>query len=231
MARKFDRDDLSTTAGRKAMRRALMLGDHGLLRLFYDNTHEVDPGKLWRTYQPSPEKLNAWKDRGIRTVINLRGVTPAAHYLLEEEACLDLGLKLVTFHVYSREAPGRETLHSARNFFSKIEYPAIMHCKSGADRAGLMGVLYRFFVAGDPLDQAMEHLSFKYGHVRHGKTGVIDFAFQRYIDHATTNGIALDDLDAFFEWVDGPYDPIALKQEFLSTWWGRFLTDGLLRRE
>lgn len=231
MARKFSRDDLKTAPGRRAATRALLLGDHGVLRLFYDNTHMLAPDRFWRTYQPSPAKLKKWQQRGVRTIINLRGQTPSGHYLLEREACENLGLTLVDFRVYSREAPAREIIHGARKLFSEIEYPAVMHCKSGADRTGMMGVLYRFFEHGMPLDQALEQLSFRYGHVRHGKTGVIDHAFQTYIDHARKAGSALDDVDAFFEWVDGPYDPVALKQEFLGKWWGRFLTEGLLRRE
>lgn len=231
MARKFTSDDLKTSAGHKAAWRALMFGDHGLLRLFYDNTHAVEPDKLWRTYQPSPEKLKRWKELGIKTVVNLRGETPAGHYMLEQEACDRLGIKLVNFHVYSREAPTKEVLYGARDLFQEIEYPAIMHCKSGADRVGLMSTLYRFYVAGDPFDKALDHLSLRYGHIRQGKTGVIDHAFNTYIMYAKKNNAALDDVDAFFEWVEGPYDPVALKQEFLGTWWGRILTEKLLRRE
>ena len=92
--------------------------------------------KLWRTYQPSPAKLGKWRERGVKTVVHLRGDKPSGFYFLEEEACGKLGLDLVTFRVFSRDAPSKEILHSARKLFEEIEYPAIMHCKSGADRRG-----------------------------------------------------------------------------------------------
>ena len=165
-----------------------MFRDHGVLRKFYDNTHEIAPGKLWRTYQPSPAALKKWQAKGVKTIINLRGDNPNGYYFLEEDTCEKLGLKLVTFRVFSREAPAKETLRSARQLFEEIEYPAVMHCKSGADRAGLMAVLYRFFHEGAALDDAMEQLSFKYGHVKQGKTGVIDYAFEQFIDYANEHG-------------------------------------------
>lgn len=231
MGQRFSHHDLTQPSRRRAAWRALMLGDHGVLRKLYDNTHELDPGVMWRTYQPSPARLKSWKDQGIKTVINLRGVTPSGHYLLEEEACHKLGLALINFRVYSREAPARDTIHAAQRLFDEIEYPALMHCKSGADRAGLMAVLYQFFKAGKPFDEALSQLSFKYGHVRQGKTGVIDHALEAYLVHARQNDNPLTDQAAFLHWVDHDYDPVSAKDTFMSTWWGRLWADKLLRRE
>ena len=223
--------DLSMPRDRRRAWRALLLGDHGALRWFYDNTHEVSEGKLWRTYQPSPGKLAKWRDRGVKTVINLRGETNSGHFLLEKEACERLGLTLKPFRVYSREAPSAEVLRGAEALFESIEYPAVMHCKSGADRTGLMGTLYRFFVEGAPLENSMEQLSRRYGHIKQGKTGVIDYAFEQYLAHARANQLDTASKTAFFDWVENEYDPVALKQQFLSSWWGNLLTEKLLRRE
>lgn len=225
------RESLGSAEGRRRAWAGLMLGDHGALRLFYDNTHVVAPGKMWRTYQPSPAHLAQWKRRGVRTVVNLRGDDPNGYYLLEEEACARLGLALRTFKVYSRDAPSLEVLRGARQLFEEIEYPAVMHCKSGADRAGLMATLFLFFHEGRPLDEAMEQLSFRYGHVRHGKTGIIDRAFERYIAHARAAGGDLSSVDGFFGWAESDYDPAALKRDFAGTWWGNVLTEKVLRRE
>ena len=41
-------------------------------------------------------------------------------------------------------------LTRARELFRTIEYPVLIHCKSGADRAGMMAVLYRHFHLGEP---------------------------------------------------------------------------------
>lgn len=231
MAAPITREDFATPEGRRRAWRELMLGDHGLLRKLYDNTHEIAQGRMWRTYQPSPANLKAWRDKGVKTVVNLRGDKPSGFYFLEEEACEALGLRLVTFRVFSREAPSPETLRGARTLFDEIEYPAIMHCKSGADRAGLMATLFLFFHEGVALDRAMEQLSFRYGHVRQGKTGVIDHAFNLYIDYAAATGKSLASADDFLHWAETEYDHLQAKADFRATGWGDFLTETVLRRE
>ncbi len=225
------REEFQTERGRRRAWRQLMFADHGFLRKFYSNSHEVSAGKLWRTYQPSPLDLKKWKERGIKTVVNLRGDKPSGFYFLEEEACAKLGLDLITFRVFSREAPSKEILHGAAKLFDAINYPALLHCKSGADRAGLMSTLYQFLHEGAPLPCALDQLSFKYGHVKQGKTGVIDAAFEEYIAYAKGAGKSLSSVDDFFEWVDNKYDPVATKQRFRTTWFGNFLTEKVLRRE
>ncbi|MEX0645142.1 MAG: hypothetical protein WD076_07520 [Parvularculaceae bacterium] len=208
-----------------------MLGDHGALRLLYDNSHEVSPGKMWRTYQPAPRDLSRWRDRGVKTVVNLRGDAPTGHFLLEEDACAKLGLALKTFQVFSREPPSKEVLYGARRLFAEIEYPAVMHCKSGSDRVGLMSTLYLFLHEGRPLDAAMNQLSWRYGHVRQSKTGVIDYALEKFLFHARRERVAISSVDGFYRWVDEAYDPAATKAEFRATWWGDALTEKILRRE
>lgn len=225
------REEFETPEGRSRAWRELMLGDHGVIRLFYSNTHQIVPGKMWRSFQPSPADLRRWKARGVRTIINLRGDKPSGHFFLEEQACKELGLQLVILRLFSRDAPSKETLYAARILFDKINYPAMMHCKSGADRVGLMATLFLFFHEGRPLDEAMRQLSLRYGHVRQGKTGIIDHVLEQYVAHATAKGISLASVDAFFQWVDAAYDPASLKADFMSSWWGDLLTEKILRRE
>ena len=57
----------------------------------------------------------------------------------------------------------------------------MMHCKSGADRAGVMSVLYMHFRKGLPISEAIRQLDLKFGHVRAGLTGVLDYCFEKYI--------------------------------------------------
>jgi protein tyrosine/serine phosphatase len=115
------------------------------------------------------------EDAGIKTIINLRGGFDASFYALEKDACERLGLTLVDFTVTSREVPSRARVLGAKEMFETIEYPALMHCKSGADRAGIMSVLYSHFRLGQPIREAMKQLSLRYLHVKAGKTGVLDY--------------------------------------------------------
>ena len=126
--------------GRKAAEKDYMWwGDHAFLRKLVRNRHWVD-GRLMRGNQPSPAQLAELKAQGIKTIINLRG-GDGSFALLERDACEKLGLKLVDLVVTSREVPSRERVLNAKKMFESIEYPAFMHCKSGADRAGLMSLL------------------------------------------------------------------------------------------
>ena len=109
--------------------------------------------------------------------------------------------------------------------FERIEYPVLMHCKSGADRAGLMSVLYLHFVERRPIEEARHQLAARFGHFRSADTGILDFVFERYLRDTARAPMP------FLDWVETAYDPVALKQEFRSKGWANRLVDGLLRRE
>jgi protein tyrosine/serine phosphatase len=225
------REEFQTPEGRRRALRDFALGDHAALRALYDNSHEIAPG-VWRSFQPSPAHLERWAKRGIRTVVNLRGDKPSAALFLEEEACARLGLRLVHFRVFSREAPSAETLNGLRRLFDAVDYPALFHCKSGSDRVGLVAALYLFMKGGLSLDRARDQLSLRYGHIRAGKTGVIDAAFDAYLAYAKAAHVPLTDVDAFLRWSESAaYDPARIKAEHAGKWWGNLLTERILKRE
>ena len=217
--------DLTTKNGRFRTYLDYLWNDHAYLRLRFRNAHWVSD-ELVRTNQPWPFQLEQWKAQGIKTIVNLRGGFDASFHALEKDACERLGLNLVDFTITSREVPSRARVHGAKALFESLEYPALMHCKSGADRAGIMSVFYMHFRKGVPIREALEQLSLKYLHVKAGKTGVLDYTFERYLDQGEPKGLS------FLEWVDSPdYDEAAIKADFRSNMWGRLLTDGLLKRE
>lgn len=217
--------DLSTPEGRKRARRDYMWNDHAFLRLRFQNAHWISD-ELVRTNQPSPEQLAGWKARGIKTIINLRGGFDGSFHVLEKEACEALGLTLVDFTITSREVPSRARVLGARDLFQTIAYPALMHCKSGADRAGIMSVFYMHFRKGKTIAEALDQLHLRYLHVKAGKTGVLDYTFERYLAEGEPAGLS------FIEWVESPaYQPDAIKADFRAKWWGSFFTERLLKRE
>ena len=220
------RFDLSTPRGRAWAYLRYLWDDHAWIRFGFQNAHWVSP-ELVRTNQPWPYQLRWWADRGIRTVLNLRGEPDAAHHVLEADACRRLGLVLVDdLVVGSRAAPTLAQVLRAKALFETIEYPCLMHCKSGADRAGLLSVLYAHFRLGQPIGQAVGQLSLRYGHFRQGMTGVLDYLFERYIEETKATG------ESLVAWMSRPgYDPERLEAEFRAKWWGRLLTERLLRRE
>ena len=220
-----DKFDLATPWGRTRAYLDYLWNDHAYLRLGFSNAHWISD-ELVRANQPWPHQIAAWKARGIKTVVNLRGGFDASFHALEKDACERLGLTLVDFTITSREVPSRDRVLGAKALFETLQYPALMHCKSGADRAGIMSVFYMHFRQGLPIREALAQLSLKYLHVRQGKTGVLDYTFERYLTEGEPAGMS------FIQWVESPlYDPAAMKTDFRAGMLGSLLTERVLRRE
>lgn len=203
----------------------MLFVDHGFLRQVYVHRHKVAEG-VWRSAQPGPQHLERFAAEGIRTILNLRGPrVECGAYRLEREACARLGLTLIDFPIRSRSCLDRETVLAALDLWDGLELPLLMHCKSGADRTGFMATLYLWQRAGVPLRQAMAQLSWRYGHIRQAKTGVIDFFYESYLRAEARTGIG------FRDWVATEYDPKALNAAFKESWLAGILVNKVLRRE
>ena len=167
------------------------------------------PDEFVRSNQPWPHQLRAWKRRGIRTVVNLRGGFDASFHALEKDACAALGMTLVNFTLTSRDAPDRDQLHAAKTLFETIEYPILIHCKSGADRASLFSALYVHFHLGGDIPTALRQLDIRYLHLKRGRTGILDYVFELYLAEGAPTGLT------FSEWIDTPvYDPARIKAAY-----------------
>jgi len=201
----------------------LMAKDHGVLRLWWHNLHQIDID-MWRSNQPTPRRIEQAAQLGIRTIINLRGPRSDGGWRLEAEACGRHGLKLVDFTTRSRAAPDKQMLYDTKSLFDTIEGPALLHCKSGADRAGLMSALYLLMKKNRPVAEASRQLSLRYLHVKQAKTGLLDAFLAAYAPYEAERM-------AFFDWVKDIYDPEKLQAEFLSSSWADRLIDQLLKRE
>jgi protein tyrosine/serine phosphatase len=202
----------------------LMLVDHGFFRVAYLNRHKLGSA-AWRSAQPAPYQIARMRRLGIRTIINLRGPRHCGSYWLEQSACARHGIRLVDFQLRSRAAPTKAELLGARDVLQGIEYPLLIHCKSGADRAGLMSALYMIVRENVPVAEAKQQLSIKYGHIRQSDTGILDYFFDRYLADNAANPIE------FFDWVEQRYDPDELKTSFAAKAWANVLVNRVLKRE
>ncbi len=202
----------------------LMGKDHGFLRLGWHNLHQIDDN-MWRSNQPSPGRIAHYADIGIKTIINLRGERSDGGWRLEAEACHKHNITLVDFTARSRAAPDKKMLHDTAELFSQIEMPALLHCKSGADRAGIVSALYVILCCAGDVDTALQQMTFKkHLHVSQAKTGLLDAFLKSYRPHQN-NGVS------FFDWVDNIYDPERLQEEFIAEGWANRLIDDVLKRE
>ena len=202
----------------------MLLIDHGIIRLFNVNRHALG-AYAWRSAQPAPHQIKAAAGLGVRTIVNLRGARHCGGYWLEQSACARLGLKLEDYQVRSRAAPAKEEVLGARDLFQRIDYPVLLHCKSGADRAGLMSALYLIAHEGVPVAEAKQQLALKFGHIRQSDTGILDYFFERYLHDNALRPMP------FFAWVEQIYDPDELKHSFAAKGWANVVTNWILRRE
>ena len=223
--RKHVAADIGSRSGRLRAERELTFADHGFLRESFQNLHQISD-EMWRSNQPNPRQVAEHaRQRGIKTILNLRGPSTRGYYLLEQEACEANEIELIDFQVYSRDTPTVERVLEAKDLFERITYPALMHCKSGADRAGLMSVLYMIFRQKLPVRIAIQQLSKKYLHMREGKTGLLDAFFDAYLSAEAATGIG------FEAWLTDAYDREQVKADFLKSGQAKLRLDWILRRE
>lgn len=201
------------------------LVDHGFIRAIYNNFYDIGGG-MYRCSQPSPSQISRYQKRyGIRSIINLRGPNPYGSYPLEKDACETLNIELFDRPIYSRRAPRVEEVLAIQEAFATLSYPALMHCKSGADRAGIASALYRMLHLGHRPEDALAELDWRYGHFKQAKTGVLDFFLASYIARNRQSPIE------FMQWLTTEYDWQTLEQSFQSDGWASLMVDKVLHRE
>lgn len=183
------------------------LVDHAFLRGLWTNFFEIAPG-AYRSNQPSPKRLRQMYAQGIRTVLNLRGANGSAAYLLEAQACEELGMTMIDHAMSARALHEKERYLDLLDHFEQIEKPFVMHCKSGADRAGLASALYMMHVEGRSPAEASQMLSFKYVHLKSTKTGILDHFMRVYSAAHAKSGISIRD------WLKDEYDRDAVAAGF-----------------
>jgi protein tyrosine/serine phosphatase len=200
--------------------------DHALLRLGWRNWGVVEPGRLYRSNHPLPWQLRVATSRfGLRTVINLRGERAGCGSdRLGRAAAAELGLVHIDAPFESRGAPHKDRILRLAGIFRTMREPALIHCKSGADRTGLAAGLW-MLLQGRPPEVALAQLSLRHGHIRQSRTGILDAFFAAYAAAFAREG------KPFLDWLREDYDEAALRQGFQSRAWADRLVDGILRRE
>ncbi len=204
--------DISTPEARRLAQRHFDWVDHGILRVWWWNFFKIADG-AYRSNQPSGKRLRQYRDRGIKSVINLRGVSEYSHYLFESEACEQLGLSLTNLRTSAKSLPSKETILELETHFRTLEKPIVMHCKSGSDRAGFAAALYLMLIENAPVEVARRQMGLRYLHVRLSKAGVLDYFLECYRQDNLKTPIS------FRDWVISSYDREQITAEFASTRW------------
>jgi protein tyrosine/serine phosphatase len=153
--------------------------------MYQGNFHVVEAGILYRSAQPDTDELAAAaRQHGIKSVLNLRGRNPGSYWYDEEiAASRELGLAHYDYSLSAKRVVTRQQIAEILDIVRQAPKPLLIHCKSGADRAGLVSALYRFALAGATPEDADRELSLVYGHFPYltSRSGAMDDSFWGYV--------------------------------------------------
>jgi protein tyrosine/serine phosphatase len=217
--------DVVSRAGRRNAWVDALFVDHAILRIFWTNFAPVEPGKLYRSNHPTPGNLAAFTRKlGLKSLINLRGQAKNGSDALSRDTASRLNLDFYDIAMESRGAPHKDRILRLAEIYRTMRAPALVHCKSGADRAGLAAGLFILINGGDTRE-AMRQLSLRYGHIKQAKTGILDLFFTTYASEA-------EGRKNFLDWVREDYDEASLRAAFKKPGpVAGFINDHILRRE
>lgn len=225
-----DRFDITTVRGRSAAWLYAFFVEHNFINLFRRNFHKLSEN-AYRSSQPTMCQLRGIvKKYGIKTVVNLKGENRnSGYFLLERQTCSKLGVTMVNHTIYSRQMPDLADVREARKMLERVAYPILLHCKAGADRAGIISTFYKYFIEKRPMEECIRQLDFwRYGHVRFAKAGKMDFFFQEFIRYKNEHPGSAVDLE---KWCEHIMDKDDLNRRFVKHPWADLLYDYILQRQ
>ena len=171
----------------------VLLVDHGLLRLVWRNFAIVDD-KVIRSNHLGNFHLTKLKKNGLRSIVNLRGGQQFAQNAFEKEFCQNNKVKYYNIPLASTQWPSKHALLKLIDIFENADSKMLIHCKSGADRTGLVVGIYLIWKLKVSGQEAKKNLSIRFLHWKHGKKGILGEFFDYYDE--TSDGTV-----DFSEWV------------------------------
>jgi len=121
------------------------------------NFHKVTD-YLYRGGEPSPAGMHELQKMGVKTLIDLRAKTEAAHN--EEMLAKQLGMKYINMTM-TAEAPTKkqvETLLATIDSAKEKNEPVLVHCAHGSDRTGCMIGIWRVARDGWAFDDTYKEM-------------------------------------------------------------------------
>jgi len=155
--------------------------------MIYGNFHKLD-NNAYRSAQlfsfNMPYYLETYK---IKTVLNLRGEPKnKSWYKNEKRITQEHNVTIVTFQMSSRRYLDFNQTSKLVQILKTAKKPILIHCEGGADRTSLASALYDYAILHRTKEEAMEELSFIYGHLPSIRPKVIamDRSFDNFVLHS-----------------------------------------------
>jgi protein tyrosine phosphatase (PTP) superfamily phosphohydrolase (DUF442 family) len=133
---------------------------------YQGNFHTVEQGAFYRSAQLSKAELQtAIREHRIKAILNLRGAHPGEPWYDDEVAVSKaLGVAHYSYGLSAHRVVSDQQIADLLGIVRDAPKPLLVHCKSGADRTGLVSALYRYAVEGADTEEADGQLSLVYGH-------------------------------------------------------------------
>ena len=146
------------------------------------NFHPITPGNAYRSAQLDRDELQHYiRKYNIKSIINLRGKRTGQSWYQEElNVCKQFDCRHYDLSIPSDKSPSRAQIKKLLHLFETVPRPVLLHCKAGADRAGLAAALWKVFVDREPKALARKQLSLRFGHFPIGPTSALDDFFKRW---------------------------------------------------
>lgn len=155
-----------------------------------DNLHVVQEGVVYRSAQMDPDTLRRTiKDKGIRSVLNLRGEKPDSRWFQREtDAVQALGVQHLSHKLSALKEVSPEELEGILRTMDAAPKPLLVHCEGGSDRTGLVVAAWVFSREHQRPEVAHEQLSLRYGHFPYlwSSTDAMDHSFWNYVRQSAT---------------------------------------------
>jgi protein tyrosine/serine phosphatase len=172
---------------------AASIGSYWGILQYEGNLHAVSDGILYRSAQLSKSEIKAAvREYAIKSVLNLRGANAGSPWYDNEVAeSRALGLVHYDYGLSAKRFVTHRQIADILDILRKAPKPLLIHCKSGADRAGLVAALYRFALAGASAEEADRELSLVYGHFPYlmSRSVAMDDSFWAFV-HGTAHSAA-----------------------------------------
>jgi len=173
--------------------------------MFQANFAAVDPGRAFRSAQLQEGLGTVLRQNRIATVLNLRGGSDRdPWYRNEVEATGEAGADFYDFPLKPNRKPTRAELLALVDLFERCRYPILFHCKSGADRTGMVSGLYLMTRADTPPEEAVKAFSIVHSHIALGGPEHLHEPFWEYASWLKGRHLT-HSADRFRRWVAEDY--------------------------
>ncbi|HZW34628.1 MAG TPA: tyrosine-protein phosphatase [Isosphaeraceae bacterium] len=221
----MDRSVLPVEAGparthRSPLRRRLVPAAAGLALLvalalcgvfrrpwFQGNLGIVDAGRVIRSAQPTT-RLPEWiRTHQLRAILNLRGGSPADWWYTAEVRAAEAGhVAFYDLPLSATRRPSRRELLRLIDTLNSCPYPLLIHCKSGADRTGLVTAIYLMIQRGQSPERAKQAFALEHGHIPLGGTEHLHEPIDEYAAWLAARRLPHTP-ERFRDWVKSHYEP------------------------